>query len=206
MAHERTKLVESSGFRRPTTNVMLSTNTFIFVIISLMLATASGKKITEVTEDNCEVCVKFLSKFIDTLDDATKSNPGKIETEFRKMCKSAKKDDNRFCYYVGGLEESATGMLSEMSKPISWSMPADKVCMKLYRKDEQICDLKYEKTHDFAKVNLKKLKVSELKNILSDWGENCRGCTEKDEFIHLIEEVMPKHAPEAAAARQKIDL
>jgi len=44
---------------------------------------------------------------------------------------------------VGGLEESATGMLSEMSKPVSWSMPADKICMKLYRRDEQICDLRY---------------------------------------------------------------
>jgi len=47
------------------------------------------------------------------------------------------------CYYVGGLEESATGMLSEMSKPVSWAMPADKICMKLYRRDEQICDLRY---------------------------------------------------------------
>lgn len=42
------------------------------------------------------VCVKFLSKFIDTLDDATKSNPGKIEEVFRKTCKSTKGDDNRF--------------------------------------------------------------------------------------------------------------
>ena len=31
----------------------------------------------------------------------------------------------------------------EMSKPISWSMPIEKVCQKLYKKDEQICDLKY---------------------------------------------------------------
>jgi len=55
------------------------------------------------------------------------------------------------CYYVGGLEESATGMLSEMSKPVSWSMPADKICMKLYRRDEQICDLRYG-THPFDAV------------------------------------------------------
>ena len=47
------------------------------------------------------------------------------------------------CYYIGGLEESATGLLGEMSKPVSWSMPADKVCQKLYKKDQQICDLKY---------------------------------------------------------------
>lgn len=44
---------------------------------------------------------------------------------------------------MGGLEESATGMLGEMSKPVTWSMPADKVCGKLNRMDEQICDLRY---------------------------------------------------------------
>jgi len=47
------------------------------------------------------------------------------------------------CYYLGGLEESATGILGEMSKPLSWSMPADKVCEKLKKKDVQICDLRY---------------------------------------------------------------
>lgn len=178
----------------------------VALVFSLLLTTTSAKKITEATEDNCEVCVKFMTKFINSLDDATKSNSGKVESQFRKTCKSTKGDDNRFCYYVGGLEESATGMLSEMSKPISWSMPADKVCMKLYRKDEQICDLRYEKSFDFANLNLKKLKVGELKQILADWGETCRGCSEKDDYIRLVEDVLPKYAPEAAAARKKSDL
>jgi len=47
------------------------------------------------------------------------------------------------CYYLGGLEDSATGILGELSKPLSWSMPADKVCEKLKKKDSQICDLRY---------------------------------------------------------------
>jgi len=48
-------------------------------------------------------------------------------------------------------------MLSEMSKPVSWSMPADKICMKLYRRDEQICDLRYGNFHRkfyFGAVNI----------------------------------------------------
>lgn len=49
------------------------------------------------------------------------------------------------CYYIGGLEESATKILGEMSKPLSWGLPADKVCEKLKKKDEQICDLRYGK-------------------------------------------------------------
>lgn len=181
----------------------------IVVLLAVLLPEQSlvwGKKITEATEENCEVCVKFLSKFVDTLDDATKSSPVKVEDSFRKFCKNTKGDDNRFCYYVGGLAESATGMLNEMSKPISWSMPADKVCLKLYRKDEQICDIRYEKTFDYSKVDFKKLKVSELKNILSDWGEQCRGCSEKSDYVRLVEELLPKHAPEAVSARSKNDL
>lgn len=47
------------------------------------------------------------------------------------------------CYYLGGLEESATGILGELSKPLSWSMPSDKICEKLRKKDAQICDLRY---------------------------------------------------------------
>lgn len=47
------------------------------------------------------------------------------------------------CYYLGGLEDSATGILNEMSKPLSWSMPALKVCERLKKMDAQVCDIKY---------------------------------------------------------------
>ena len=47
------------------------------------------------------------------------------------------------CYYIGGLKESATSIIGTMSKPVSWGMPADKICFKLYKKDRQICELKY---------------------------------------------------------------
>jgi len=42
------------------------------------------------------VCVKFLNRFIESLDESTKSTPLKIEDAFRKFCKTAKGDDNRF--------------------------------------------------------------------------------------------------------------
>jgi len=174
--------------------------------LSLVTTVSEAKKISEATEDNCEVCVKFMTQFIDSLDADTQSVPSKIETAFRKFCKTTKKDDNRFCYYVGGLEESATGMLGELSKPISWSMPADKVCMKLYRQDEQICDLRYEKTIDLSTVDVQKLKVHELKKLLSDWGEQCRGCSEKDDYVRLVKELMPKYAGAGAGGTPKSDL
>ena len=58
------------------------------------------------------------------------------------------------CYYVGGLEESATGMLNDLSKPISWGVPAEKVCFKLYKKDRQICDLKYGNDPAFTYITV----------------------------------------------------
>jgi len=42
------------------------------------------------------VCVKFVTKFIESLDESTKSSPVKVEDAFRKFCKTAKGDDNRF--------------------------------------------------------------------------------------------------------------
>jgi len=178
----------------------------LVAILSVMVALSAQAKIKEATLETCEVCVTFMTKFIDSLNAETKGKIPDIETAFRKMCKTAKKDDNRFCYYLGGTEDSATSILGEMSKPVSWGMPADKVCMKLFRRDEQICDLRYEKQMDLTNVNLKKLKVKDLKKILSDWDEQCKGCTEKSDYIKLIEDLMPKYAPEAHAKRQKAEL
>lgn len=98
------------------------------------------------------------------------------------------------CYYLGGVEDSATGILGELSKPLSNFLPAEKVCEKLKKRDNQICDLRYEKQIDLNAVDIKKLKVRELKKILSDWDETCDGCIEKPDFVRRIEELKPKYS------------
>lgn len=47
------------------------------------------------------------------------------------------------CFYIGALPESATSIMGDISKQLSWSMPPEKVCDKQKSKDQQICDLKY---------------------------------------------------------------
>jgi hypothetical protein len=42
-------------------------------------------------------------------------------------------------------------------------------------------------------VDLKKLKVRDLRKILSEWDEACDGCIEKADFIKRIEELKPKY-------------
>ena len=53
-----------------------------------------------------------------------------------------------------------------------------------------------EKKIDLKSVDLKKLKVRDLKKILNDWDEGCDGCLEKGDFIKRIEELKPKHMRE----------
>ena len=48
-------------------------------------------------------------------------------------------------------------------------------------------------SQDWNTVDFKKLKVKDLKKILSDWDETCDGCLEKSDFIKKIEAVKPLH-------------
>lgn len=159
----------------------------------LLFMAAAIQVAVSLKEGDCEVCVKTVETFAATLSDDVKKDPKLIEAEFKKFCKTSKNKEHRFCYYLGGLEESATGILSELSKPLSWSMPADKICEKLKKKDAQICDLRFDKQIDLNNVDLKKLKVRDLKKILNDWDEVCDGCIEKTDFIKRIEELKPKY-------------
>lgn len=142
------------------------------------------------------MCVGVLNKLHNQLAVEERSNEGSVEAGFKAFCETAKGPENRFCYYIGGLEESATKIVSELSKPFSWGMPKLKVCEKLLAKDSQICDLKYPKVIDLKSVNLKKLKVKDLKKILSDWDEQCEGCVEKTDFVKRIEELKKVHVKE----------
>ncbi|KZC10087.1 PREDICTED: mesencephalic astrocyte-derived neurotrophic factor homolog [Dufourea novaeangliae] len=165
----------------------------LFVLVGIIYTVSALKN------DECEVCISTVEKFVKTLSDDVKKDTKKIEAAFKEFCKGTKSKENRFCYYLGGLEESATGILNELSKPVSWSMPANKVCEKLKKKDAQICDLRFEKQIDVNTVDLKKLKVRDLKKILSDWDETCDGCIEKTDFIKRIEELKPKYSRSSKA-------
>ncbi len=49
------------------------------------------------------------------------------------------------CYYIGATNDAATKMINEVSKPLSYHVPVEKICEKLKKKDSQICELKYGK-------------------------------------------------------------
>jgi hypothetical protein len=165
-------------------------DTHILLICVLFIVQIFQVQSRTFTEEDCPVCVVTIDKFSKTLEG--KLVPKDIEDQFRKYCKSTKNDkEKRLCYYLGGVEDSATGILSEMSKPLSWSMPALKICERLKKMDAQVCDIKFDKEIDWKTVNLKKLKVKDLKKILDNWGEICDGCLEKTDYIKRVEELKP---------------
>lgn len=169
--------------------------------VALALALVPGN-VEALKEGECEVCVNFLGKFYDSLkEDDVKFNSADIEKALMKSCKDAKGKDNRFCYYIGATSDAATKIINEVSKPLSFHVPVEKICEKLKKKDSQICELKYDKQLDLSTVDLKKLKVKDLKKILEEWGESCKGCAEKSDFIRKITELMPIYAPAAAKVR-----
>jgi hypothetical protein len=48
--------------------------------------------------------------------------------------------------------------MNEVSKPLSWSMPPERVCDKLKSKDAQICELKYGVSNTLAlAINVERL-------------------------------------------------
>jgi len=172
----------------------------IVTLAALVLVTPTEQK--KFKEGECEVCVTMLTKFIASLDETDKASSISVEKKFKQYCKTAKGKEERLCYYVGGAETSATYILPEMAKPISWGMPAEKVCEKLNAKDSAVCELRTTVQRDLSTVDLNKLKVKELKQVLNDWGEDCLGCSEKIEFVKRVQELMPKYKTGGAAGSE----
>lgn len=106
-------------------------------------------------------------------EDKVEMNSDNVEKALLKSCSAAKGKENRFvsphtnvtsslpvpllpsneetcgvcacaqCYYIGATSDAATKMTNEVSKPLSYHAPVDKICEKLKKKDSQICELRY---------------------------------------------------------------
>lgn len=100
-----------------------------------------------------------MNKFIVGAEADGATSQDAIKKSVFKVCKELKQRENRFCYYIGATDDAATTMVNEVTKPISFHLPAEKICEKLKPKDSQICELKYEKQLDWKNINLNKMRV-----------------------------------------------
>lgn len=182
--------------RRLRVIVYPSLQTMSFAVVLLLCAGVSHLWTVQAAlkQGDCEVCLKFMTRMQNDLEKNKIDGNEEIQRATRETCASVKDNkENRFCYYIGGSEDSATGMLRELSDWLGSHYPPEKICEKMKKRDPQICELKYDKPLDWKNINLKKMRVKELKKILSDWDETCRGCVEKQDFIDRIEELKPHY-------------
>ncbi|KAM8883264.1 cerebral dopamine neurotrophic factor [Synchiropus picturatus] len=162
----------------------------LLLLLSLLLLAGFSS-----AADNCEVCVGFLHRLYTGLTSRHKElSPALVEKELFQSCSEARGKEARLCYYLGASSDAATRVTASVSQPLSSHVPVEKVCQRLSDKDTQICQLRYEPhPRDLSSEGLKKMRVVELRNILALWGEECRGCLEKHEFVSLIVETAPRH-------------
>lgn len=68
------------------------------ILLGLGLIAFIGSSTWALKEGDCEVCIKTVERFGSSLNEETKKDPKKIETEFRKFCKASKSSskENRF--------------------------------------------------------------------------------------------------------------
>lgn len=112
-----------------------------------------------------------------------KSKP-KVEKAIGDYC--AKSDltarEKKICYYIDPIKR-------DVAQPFSTGMPVDRVCKRINNSNPEICAVKFPvKTEKMEKKDLSKLRVKQLKAILSERGVECKGCLEKEEFIKKVQE------------------
>ncbi|XP_012679975.1 cerebral dopamine neurotrophic factor [Clupea harengus] len=152
--------------------------------------------------DECEVCVGFLERLYKALISThSELSHAIVEEGLVQTCAEATGKESRLCYYLGASSDAAARVTGEVTRPLSAHVPPPKICQRLQKRDGQICELRYDTpVLDWSREVLSKLRVLELKRLLASWGEECRACLEKGEFIDLIQQVAPKHS---ASMRQE---
>ncbi|KAG9509272.1 Mesencephalic astrocyte-derived neurotrophic factor-like protein, partial [Fragariocoptes setiger] len=140
-------------------------------------------------ENDCPVCFSIVNKLIKSVPEGEKPTQDGIIQNFLDFCKTAEGSEQRFCYFMGGQDVSATRTYNDMASRIVMGMPVDKICDHLQKRDTQICELRYKKKTDLKTLNVKTLKVGDLKRILREYDVKCEGCIEKSEFLSKVQEL-----------------
>ena len=157
------------------------------IVVLATFATMADAKKKTADPKHCEVCKKVVGDIISKVKELPKKqrkNKEKIESVIAKHCKDKTKKlhqkEKKVCYYLDPIKR-------EVSTPVSFGAPADRVCKKLEKKNDEICQVKYKIKTKKGQTDYKKMRVKHLKQILADRGVTCNGCTEKSEFVKKCE-------------------
>ena len=131
------------------------------------------------------VCVKVMDDVKASLSKEDSRKKPAIEKALGTYCanESGKltSKEKKICYYIDPIKR-------DVAQPFSLGMKSLKVCQRINKSNPEICTVKFPvKTEKMEKKDLSKLRVKQLKQILSERGVECKGCLEKEEFIAKVQ-------------------
>eukprot|EP00161_Ancyromonas_sigmoides_P013481 TRINITY_DN3482_c0_g1_i1.p1 TRINITY_DN3482_c0_g1~~TRINITY_DN3482_c0_g1_i1.p1 ORF type:complete len:171 (-),score=75.41 TRINITY_DN3482_c0_g1_i1:127-639(-) len=159
----------------------------IFTLFALALiasgadAAAKGKGKASAKKCYAEVCQKVLEKILGNGLHGS-SDKLKVEAAVETFCDGARGKDSSMCYEIRTMKR-------ELAQHNSLGLPYLKVCERLGKSNPSVCSIRYPKTIEKG-TNLNKLKLRELKQVLTDQGADCRNCIEKSEYVKRVKEVL----------------
>merc|ERR1712060_193731 len=136
-------------------------------------------------------CIGVLGEIDSRVTSEQRQDVEKIEGVMQDYCDGAKGKEKTMCYYMGvGDKEMGTagGVKREISSSFARGINAKRLCTRLKSKDAQMCELRFDKKVDVKNVDLKKLRVKELRKICDDEGIDTKSLVEKDGYIKKIKQ------------------
>lgn len=132
------------------------------------------------------VCVKVMDDIRASMSKEDSRKKPEIEKAMGEYCSNKDNKltarEKKICYYIDPIKR-------DVAQPFSLGMPSLKVCKRITKSNPEICTVKFPvKTDKMEKKDLSKLRVKQLKAILSERGVECKGCLEKDEFIKKVQD------------------
>merc|ERR1719487_2810077 len=151
-----------------------------------LLALAALACLASTTEAACAstaVCQKFYNGVLETTGGV--KDLEKLENKISKWCAANKvRPFDKMCYYIEGVKR-------KISKDLMQGAPAELSCKRLATGDSAICTLKEPRKLD-PNMNLQKMRVKQLRELMQEFGVDCPNCLEKSDMIKRINEKILK--------------
>lgn len=131
----------------------------------------------------CEVCEEVLTKALGGVSEAVKKDLSSIESTLQNFCEqdTLTSTHKKICYYLKPIKR-------EISQPFKNGVPIDRICKRLKKKSAEICSIRPPVKVERGVTDYNKMRVKQLKKILSDRGVMCKNCLEKSEFVKKCKE------------------
>lgn len=130
------------------------------------------------------VCVKVMDDVRASMSKEDSRQKPEIEKAMGAYCQkdNLSAREKKICYYIDPIKR-------DVAQPFSLGMPSLKVCQRINKSNPEICTVKFPvQTEKMEPKDLSKLRVKQLKQILSERGVECTGCVEKQEFVQKVQE------------------